>query len=116
MIATPAVVDVPIRIDEHGKIRVGETRVLLELVIHAFNGGETPESIIDSYSTLRLSDVYAVIAYYMAHRAEVDEYVRASDSRAEQIQRDIESGYTNESLALRARLRAAKTSYPSDSD
>ena len=76
MIVTPAALDVPLRTDQQGKIRVGATRVLLELVIHAFQQGETAEGIIDSYPTLKLADVYAVIACYLTHHAEVDAYMR----------------------------------------
>jgi uncharacterized protein (DUF433 family) len=75
MSAAPITMDVPLRTDNQGKIRVGGTRVLLELVIHAFQQGESAEGIIDSYSTLKLADVYAVIAYYLTHRAEVDAYM-----------------------------------------
>jgi uncharacterized protein (DUF433 family) len=97
---------IPLRTDEHGAIRIGKTRVLLELVIHAYYMGETPEGIVDSYPTLTTSDVYAVIAYYLAHREEIDTYVRQRDERAEQIIRDIEANLTPEARALRTRLRA----------
>jgi uncharacterized protein (DUF433 family) len=49
--------DVPHRTDVQGKIRIGDTRILLELVIYAFDQGETPESILDSYPTLKLADI-----------------------------------------------------------
>ncbi len=55
---------VPLRREESGAIRIGQTRVLLELVIRAFEDGATPETIVQRYSSLSLADVYAVIAYY----------------------------------------------------
>lgn len=108
MIASPTTVDVPLHLDEHGKFRIGDTRVLLELVIRAFNDGETPESIVDSYSTLKLVDVYAVVTYYLANREEVDRYVREADQRIAQLQRDEEANASPEANAFRAGLRAAK--------
>jgi hypothetical protein len=42
----------PIREDDTGALRVGESRVLLELVIHAFQDGATPEAIVQRYDTL----------------------------------------------------------------
>ena len=48
-----------------GVLRVGKSRVLLELVIHAYQQGETPEAIVEMYDTLDLADVFAVIAYYL---------------------------------------------------
>jgi uncharacterized protein (DUF433 family) len=108
MIVTPTTVDVPLRIDEHGKIRVGSTRVLLEFVIHAFQQGETAEGILDSYPALKLAEVYAVLAYYLAHRTEVDAYVQQADQRAERIQRETEAAYSPNTLALRDRMRALR--------
>ena len=56
---------VPLKIDLDGTWRVGDTRVLLDLVIHAFNAGRTLEEIVQSYDTLHLNEVYAVFAYYL---------------------------------------------------
>ncbi len=108
MIATPASIEVPLRTDEQGKIRVGGTRILLELLIHAFRRGETAEEIVDSYPTLKLGDVYAVLAYYLSHRSDVDSYVSQADEAAEQMQREVEQNYPPETLTLRARLRAQR--------
>jgi len=106
MIPNPPTMTVPLRTDQHGAIRVGNTRVLLELVIHAYYMGETPEGIVDSYSSLTTADVYAVIGYYLANRDEIDDYVRQRDEQADQILRDMETNMTPESRALRTRLRA----------
>lgn len=96
---------VPLRTDEHGAIRISKTRVLLELIIHAYYMGETPEGIVDSYPSLTTADVYAVIGYYLANREEIDAYVRQRDQQAEQILRDMEANLTPEARALRTRLR-----------
>ena len=60
-------IPVPLREDEHGAIRAGDTRVLLDLVIQEFRNGATPEAIVESYDALTLADVYAVITYYLRH-------------------------------------------------
>ncbi|HWG42470.1 MAG TPA: hypothetical protein VN688_06750 [Gemmataceae bacterium] len=44
----------PLREDAAGAVRVGDSRVLLELVIRAFQDGATPELIVQRYSTLTL--------------------------------------------------------------
>ena len=49
---------------------VGDSRVLLELVIQEFQDGATPEMIVQQYDTLALPDVYAVIGCYLRHREE----------------------------------------------
>jgi uncharacterized protein (DUF433 family) len=97
---------IPLRTDEHGVIRIGNTRVLLELVIHAYYLGETPEGIVDGYPSLTTSDVYAVLAYYLSHREEIDAYVRQRDQQAEEILRAVEANLSPEARNLRTRLRA----------
>src|SRR5439155_16835110 len=81
----------PLREDAAGALRVGASRVLLELVIRAFQDGATPETIVQRYSTLALADVYAVIAYYLRHRSEVEEYMTRREQNAEEVRRRIEA-------------------------
>ena len=66
----------PIRQDADGSLRVGESRVLLELVLRAYQDGETPEAIRLRYDALSLSDIYGVIAYYLRNRTEIEEYIQ----------------------------------------
>lgn len=93
----------PIREDSAGALRVGGSRVLLELVIRAFQDGATPETIVQRYSTLALSDVYAVIAYYLRHRNELAAYLARREQKAEEVLQRIESGQGDLS-EIRARL------------
>lgn len=93
----------PLREDSSGAIRVGESRVLLELVIRAFQDGATPETIVQRYSTLTLSDVYAVIAYYLRHRSEVEGYMAQREAKANEVEEKLgeQQGDLSE---IRARL------------
>ena len=63
---------VPITTDSDGVMRVGGTRVTLDTVIGAFRDGATAEEISHQYPSLSLADIYAVIAYYLRRRAEVE--------------------------------------------
>ena len=74
----------PLRADEGGVIRLGESRVSLDLVVEQYENGMTPEDMVRAYDTLALADVHAVIAYYIRHRDEVRAYLkrRAEDAQA----------------------------------
>lgn len=102
-------VPVPLRLEASGAIRIGETRVLLELVIHAFQDGSTPEAIVHDYDTLDLADVYAVIAYYLKHRQDVENYLAAREKIAIEIQKRFESQQPDLS-EIRKRLMARRKS------
>ena len=108
MIATPITIDVPLRTDDHGIIRVGGTKVRLEQIVHAFYNGESAEGILEMYDVLRLAEIYAVIAYYLEHRTEVDAYVKIVEEREAQILRELEVNASADTLAFRARLRNAR--------
>ena len=66
---------VPLAVDADGVVRVGGTRVTLDVVVEAFGEGATAEEIVQQYPSLALADVYAVIAYYLRRRGEVDAYL-----------------------------------------
>ena len=98
---------VPLRLAEEGRVyRVGDTRVSLDTVIHAHRSGSTAEEIVRSFDTLKLSDVRTVIAYYLKHQKEVDEYLEKREREAEKIRlRLIAAGMSPANPAeLRERL------------
>ena len=84
-------IPVPLRVDEGGVVRVGNTRVTLEVVVAKFNLGATAEQIAESFDTLRLEDVYDVVGYYLRHKDEVDAYLREVDEQAQQLREEIEA-------------------------
>lgn len=97
----------PLHEDAAGALRVGGSRVLLELVIRAFQDGATPEAIVHRYDTLALADVYAVIAYYLRHRGEVDSYLARREQKAAEVWQRIE-GQQGDLSDIRARLLARR--------
>ena len=109
----PAILSVPLRHDAGGTIRVGESRVLLELVIRAFQEGATPEAIVQTYDTLLLADAYAVIGYYLVHPAPIEEYLQQREAAAEATRLKIEAAQPSRPdlrAILLARARALETS------
>lgn len=98
---------IPLRVDEHGVIRVGGSQVLLDIVIREFNNGAEPETIAHGYPTLNLADVYGVIAYYLRHRQEIDDYLHTRRQEAEKLRQEIEAKQPGRA-ELRAKLLARK--------
>jgi uncharacterized protein (DUF433 family) len=87
----------PLRLDESGTLRVGNTRVPIDTVVSAYHGGATPEEIVLGYDTLRLADVYAVISYYLEHREAIDAYLECRRLHGEEVRARFEAQFpTNE--------------------
>ncbi len=106
----PLTVQVPLREEPPGIFRVGKSRVLLELVLRAFKAGATPEAIVQSYDTLKLADVYAIISRYLANPAPFEDYLRQCDEAAAETRRKIEElqgpqGNLRATLVARAKAR-----------
>lgn len=111
-LAAPSVF-VPIRTDEQGTIRIADTRVTLDVVIARFRQQRTPEQIQESFPTLKLADIYAVITYYLNNQDEIDAYLRQQDEAAVKLREEIEVKQP-QSAELRARLLAKMDSTDPD--
>jgi uncharacterized protein (DUF433 family) len=95
-----------VRTDEHGVLRVGQTRVPLESVVYAFQAGHSPETIQDQYPALSLEEVNGAIAYYLANREAVHEYLQRQQKLWDEGRRRAEREPNPVVERLRA-LRAA---------
>jgi uncharacterized protein (DUF433 family) len=98
----------PLRVDEGGVVRVGKSRVSLDLVVDQYDNGMTPEDMVRAYDTLELADVHAVVAYYLRHREEVRAYLKRREQEAEALRAKIEGGRPRVSREELLARRSAK--------
>ena len=56
------------------------TRISLDSVIYRFLEGLSPESIRQSFPLLTLEQVYGAIAFYLANRTEIDNYLATEEA------------------------------------
>jgi uncharacterized protein (DUF433 family) len=94
----------PLAMDADGVIRVSGTRVMLDTLVAAYLDGADAEEIADQYPALPLADVHVVLATYLRHRTEIDEYLTrrreaAKAVRAENERRCDPSGVRQRLLA-----------------
>ena len=106
---TTDIIRVPLKVREDGVYRVGDSRVSLDVLIGEYHKGADAESIAHAYPTLQLADVYAVIAYYLQNRAEVDRYLRLREQVADRLRQEIEASQPNKD-EFRERLLARQAS------
>jgi uncharacterized protein (DUF433 family) len=102
---------IPLVLAEEGRvIRVAGTRVTLDTIIRAFQRGATPEEIAQDYSAVSLPDIYAVIAYYLRHRSDVDEYLQRREQEHAELEHEIKTRpeYQEFRDRLLARMQAAR--------
>jgi uncharacterized protein (DUF433 family) len=100
----------PILLDADGVARVGGTRVTLDSVLFAFNSGHAAEEILLKYPTLDLTDIYAVIAYYLRNRSEVDAYLESRRRQTQETVRELDARFPPG--GVRERLLARRGARP----
>jgi uncharacterized protein (DUF433 family) len=57
---------------------IGNSRVSLDSIVHAYWNGQTAESIAQSFPALTLEQVHGALAYYLAHQSEIDAYLQSA--------------------------------------
>ena len=90
--------------ERNGGLYVAGTRVSLDSVVIPFQEGASPEKIVQSFSTLKLSQVYGAIAYYLENEQAINEYVAEGEREFERLVVPLSQANPD----LYARLEAAR--------
>lgn len=98
-----------VRVDEHGVMRVGDGRLMLDSIIIPFQRGESPESIHSQYPSATLEQIYGAIAYYLGHKQQVDAYLNKQEQQWEKLRAQSESHPSPVVQRLRSVKPDAKT-------
>ena len=60
-----------------GGYYVAGTRIGLDIIVHEFESGKSPEAILQSYSSIgSLAKVYGVITFILEHQERIAAYLR----------------------------------------
>lgn len=81
----------------------------LALLCYNFDvNGDSAEEIVESFDTLNLSDVYAIISYYLDHQSEVDAYLQVRQVEAAALRNKIEKRFPAKGVRERLLARQRK--------
>jgi uncharacterized protein (DUF433 family) len=97
---------VPLRTEADGTVRVGNTRVLLDLVVATFLEGASAEEIVEQFPTLDLADVYSVLGFYLHHKDAVEAYMQERQRLTDEVRARIEA--RQRPAGIRERLLARR--------
>lgn len=108
MVVTLHTDPLPLHVDETGTIRVGQSRVTLDVLLHYWRSGMTPAEIVRGLDTLTLADVLGALAYYHRHQAEIDDYLHRREQEADRLRQEIEATNGPRLAALRDRAKTLR--------
>jgi uncharacterized protein (DUF433 family) len=97
----------PLVTSDKGVVFVKGTRIPIDVIIDEYLEGATAEDIVQNYSSLKLSDVHAVLSYYLSHKQEVDAYLVEQEALAER--KYVEIAERSDQKAIRQRLLSRLT-------
>lgn len=88
----------PLTTDTQGVVRIKDSRIPIDFIIYDYLAGDSAEEIARNYPTLSLSDVHAVLSYFLAHKKEVNAYIAEQEAIAETKYKDIRHRSAQEGL------------------
>jgi uncharacterized protein (DUF433 family) len=75
-----------IELDDRGIAYIRGTSIkVAAIAIDALTWGQTPQDIQENYPRLTIAQIYAALAYYYDHQAEIDAQLAAWDLEYEQL-------------------------------
>lgn len=89
---------------QDGALRIAGTRVGLDTIVAAYQEGEPPEQIVESFPTVTLAQAYGAIAYYLENKKLIDDFIAEFEREFHRRVRPLSE--TNPELF--ARLEAAR--------
>ncbi|ETX00216.1 MAG: hypothetical protein ETSY1_12005 [Candidatus Entotheonella factor] len=79
---------------------IARTRISLDSVIYAYQGGAAPESIHRSYPLLTLEEVYGAIAFYLGNQQAIDAYLKQSEVALAHVADELKTSFRADNPAL----------------
>ncbi len=87
------------------------SRVSLDSIVYAFHAGQTPESIVQSFPSLVLVQVYGAITFYLESRQLIDAYLAQGEElfeAARKASRDADPEFYRKLEEARRRQAVAR--------
>jgi uncharacterized protein (DUF433 family) len=70
--------------ERNGGYYIAGTRILLDSIVYSFERGNSPEAIHKEFPSLRLSQIYGAIAFYLDHQTDVRRYLEQEERRIQE--------------------------------
>ena len=87
-----------------GGYYIAASRVSLESIVYPFLRGDSAETIAESFPALTLEQVYGALAFYLAHRTEIDSLLAAGRAEFAQLRSEARQRHP----AIYAKIEAAR--------
>ena len=80
-----------VALDPGGTYRVGGTRMILDLIVYEYLRGGTAECVAEAFPGVGMENIYGALAFYLANREEVHDYLKRREAEAQRIRAEVET-------------------------
>jgi uncharacterized protein (DUF433 family) len=101
-----------VQLDGGGTFRVGGSRATLDVIVRQYMLDGTAEAVANAFPGIGLENIYGALAFYLANRDEVDQYLQRRQAEAASIRAEIEAQPVPPVVARLRELKAARQSQP----
>jgi uncharacterized protein (DUF433 family) len=98
----------PLALADDGTIRIANSRVTLDSIVHEFKEGASAEQIQEDFPSLSLREIYGATSYYLDHTDDVEQYLQEQETTEKQTRQEIEAASDSSKVRKRVRDRLAK--------
>ena len=95
----------PLDVSEKGVVYIRGSRVPIDFIIYDYLEGATAEDVVQNYPSLQLSDIHAVLSYYLSHKQDVIAYLLEQEKLAEMTYQQLEQQSNQKELRQRLLAR-----------
>ena len=79
----------------NGAFWITGKRISLDSIVYLFGNGSSPESINKSFPLLTLEEIYGAIAFYLANKIEVDNYLAEEETKAKNLETKLNKTHSD---------------------
>jgi uncharacterized protein (DUF433 family) len=76
---------------ENGAVRVRNSRVTLETILHRMQMGDTVDTIHDGFPTVSVTQIKEILDWYFDNKVEAEEYLQQVEEEGQRLRQWAES-------------------------
>jgi uncharacterized protein (DUF433 family) len=103
-----------LREDGDGVLRIAQTRITLDSLVGPYGDDAPADTMAHGFAALTMDEVRAALEHYLAHRSELDEYLRRQANQRRAARAEAERRCPPASI--RARLIARRRMFDASPD
>jgi uncharacterized protein (DUF433 family) len=106
------VIKMYVELDSGGTYRVGGYRTTLDFIVYEYLHTGSADRVVKRFPDTGEENVYGALAFYLANKDEVHEYLKRREAEADQLRAQVEALPKSPAIERLRAIKAAKQNQP----